>query len=493
MDLVFLTTEAVPFAKTGGLGDVCGALPATLQARGHRVSVIMPAFSSIRNAGLSIEQTDQSFAIPMRDRVIGARLLRSRLPGSEVDVYFIDQPQYFDRPALYGDARGDYQDNCERFSFYCRAALQVIARTSPQVDIVHCNDWQTGLVPAYMKYRLDNHTWMDRARSVMTVHNLAYQGQFWHHDLPLTGLGWEHFHADGLEFYGSLNFLKTGILLADWVTTVSPTYAAEITTAWQGCGLDGVLRSKGDRLVGIANGIDTEHWNPATDPLIPKQYDVTSWKAGKAENKRQLQVKFGLPQLPDVPLIGLVGRLADQKGWDLVVEVMKWHLEQDRPVQWAILGTGELRYHDALAHFAAQYPDRVALELGFSNQLAHWIEAAADLFLMPSRYEPCGLNQLYSLRYGTVPVVTATGGLVDTVVNTTDQSLAAKEATGFHVAQFSATELDAAIGRALSLRYHQPDLWAQLVETGMRADWSWGVSAQQYEEVYADACSLEFS
>ncbi len=369
----------------------------------------------------------------------------------------------------------------------------MIARTSPDVDIVHCNDWQTGLVPAYMKYRLDQHAWMEHARSVMTVHNLAYQGHFWQHDLPLTGLGWEHFNAEGLEFYGSLNFLKTGILLADMVTTVSPTYAKEITSTWHGCGLDGVLRSKGDRLVGITNGIDTAQWNPAIDGLIPTQYDVTNWQQGKAANKLKLQQRFGLTQDAQLPLIGLVGRLADQKGWDLVIDVLRWHLEQNRPVQWAILGTGEVRYHDALAHLAAQYPDRLGLELGFSNQLAHWIEAAADIFVMPSRYEPCGLNQLYSLRYGTVPVVMATGGLVDTVTDATEENLAAKTATGFHINQFDPFSLDHVIGRALAMRYHQPTLWRQLVETGMQGDWSWGVSAQQYERVYAAAATLDFS
>ncbi|MGV3484283.1 MAG: glycogen synthase, partial [Planctomycetaceae bacterium] len=225
MDIVFLSTEAVPFAKTGGLGDVCGSLPAMLADAGHRVALIMPAFRCIRQAGLAIEVTDISFAIAIGDRIVGARVLKSKLPGSSVDVYFVDQPQYYDREGLYGDAAGDHPDNCERFAFFCRAALQVIGRVSPQVDIVHCNDWQTGLVPAYMQYHFESHAWMKHARSVMTVHNLAYQGRFWHYDMPLTGLGWDRFTSAGVEFYGSLNFLKAGILLADTITTVSPTYA----------------------------------------------------------------------------------------------------------------------------------------------------------------------------------------------------------------------------------------------------------------------------
>jgi starch synthase len=490
LDIVFLATEAVPFAKTGGLGDVCGSLPATLAELGHRVTVVMPAFRCIRDSGLPIEVTDISFAISIGDRVVGARLLRSKLPDSEVDVYFIDQPQYYDRPGLYGDANGDYPDNCERFVFFCRAALQAIARISPKVDIVHCNDWQTGLVPAYMKYNFESHRWMKTARSVMTIHNLAYQGRFWHYDMPLTGLGWEHFNAAGLEFYGTLNFLKAGILLADTITTVSPTYAQEIQTNLHGCDLDPVLRSRSERLWGIINGIDLNAWNPAQDPHLAMTYDISNWQAGKAANKQALQAEFGLSRDDHMPMIGLVGRLADQKGWDIITDVMRWHLEDNRPVQWVVLGTGEIRYHDALSEFASHYPDRFGLRLGFANALAHRIEAGADLFLMPSRYEPCGLNQLYSLRYGTVPIVMATGGLVDTVTDTNDQTLSDGTATGFHMNSFSPESLDQVIGKALSMRYHDRSAWTAMVERGMSEDWSWRRSALRYLEVYAATLSL---
>jgi len=501
LDIVFLSTEAVPFAKTGGLGDVCGALPATLAAAGHRVTLIMPAFRSIRDSDVPIETTDTSVSVEIGGRVVGARLLRSNLPGSDVNVYFIDQPQFYDRPGLYGDANGDHHDNCERFAFFCRAALQVISRVSPQVDIVNCNDWQTGLVPAYMAYRFESHPWMEHARSVMTIHNLAYQGRFWHLDMPLTGLGWERFTPEGLEFYGGLNFLKTGILLADMITTVSPTYAQEIQTDWHGCGLDAVLRGRANqagsnddsacRLRGITNGIDDAIWNPATDSHLTKTYDVRSRVAGKAANKLSLQNEFSLSLNPDIPMIGLIGRLADQKGWDLVIEVMGWSLEQNRPVQWMILGTGEVRYHDALSAFASRYGENVGLRLGFSDSLAHRIEAGSDLFLMPSRYEPCGLNQLYSLRYGTVPVVMATGGLVDTVTDLNEESAAKGTATGFHIHAFNPEAIDRVIGRALAIRYHAPNTWDSMVEHGMGADWSWRKSAQQYQEVYAETLSLE--
>jgi len=512
LNIVFLSTEAVPLAKTGGLADVCGALPTQLARRGHQVSLIMPAFRSIYASGIPIEPTEISFALPMRGSVVGARLLKAELPGGDdnpVEVYFIDQPQYYDRPSLYGDASGDYPDNCERFAFFCRGAVHAIERLGRPVDIVHCNDWQTGLVPAYMTLEETRRPWMKRARSVLTIHNLAYQGHFWHWDYPLTGLDWKHFRPEGLEFYGHLNMLKTGIVYADKITTVSPTYAKEIQSELHGCGLDPLLRSRSDVLHGITNGIDDEIWNPATDKYLrlPHQrglppapsssepggsgnYDVDTWEVGKAIQKRRLQEAFDLRVDPELPLIGLVGRLAGQKGWDLIIEVLRGHLEQTRPTQWVILGTGEPRYHEQLTALASIYPERFGLKLGFSDELAHQIEAAADIFVMPSRYEPCGLNQLYSLRYGTVPVVTATGGLVDTVVDATPENLAAGTATGFHVREFSAAELDRTLGLALQMRFHDKKNWRTLVESGMRQDWSWGKSAAQYEKLYAATIPL---
>ncbi|WP_164100918.1 glycogen synthase GlgA [Candidatus Laterigemmans baculatus] len=486
MEVVFLTTEAVPFAKTGGLADVCGALPTRLANRGHRPVVIMPAFQQIYNAGLPIETTDISFAIPINDKIVGARLLRSRLPDSEVPVYFIDQPEYFGRPALYGDAAGDYVDNCERFAFFCRAALHAITRLDLKVDIVHCNDWQTGLVPAYIRTSFENHPWMAAAATVMTVHNLAYQGQFWHWDMLLTGLGWEHFNSAGMEFYGHLNLLKTGLVFADSLSTVSPQYAKEIQTAEHGCGLDGVLRARSANLVGIINGVDGAIWNPATDPHLSQNYNADSYREGKAANRTSLRAEFGLPDDPNVPLIGLIGRLADQKGWDLVIEAMRQELQKGTPMQWVVLGTGDPRYHDALQELANAHPDRLGLRLGFSNPLAHKIEAASDIFLMPSRYEPCGLNQLYSLLYGAVPVVNPTGGLADTVVDTTAETLAAGTATGFHMREYSVNGLLDALQRAALVRWDNQPTWDQIVRRGMRQDWSWRKSAAQYEHLYSE-------
>lgn len=497
MNIIYLTTEAVPFAKTGGLADVCGALPARVAALGHRAAVLMPAFRGIRDAGIPVETTDISFAVQMSDKkLVGGRLLKSKLPDSEVDVWFVDQPQYFDRESLYGTSQGDYPDNAERFTFFCRAAMQAISRIGWSVDVVHCNDWQTGLVPALMRATPDEYPWVKNASSVLTIHNLAYQGSFAPEEFQWTGLGWEHFHHDSFEFYHRLNFLKTGIVTADMITTVSPQYAKEIRTHEQGCGLDPILSGISDRVSGITNGIDRSVWNPAVDTRLTEHYDVGTWQQGKLANKRSLQQEFKISECEsladsrDTPLIGLVGRLADQKGWDLIVPVLRRHMEQNRTTQWIVLGSGDPHIENELRQLAGNYSDRFALHVGFSDALAHRIEAGSDLFVMPSRYEPCGLNQLYSLRYGTVPIVTQTGGLADTVTECTDDTIADGTATGFFVPEYTVDALDKSIGRALNMRYHEPKKWSKIIENGMTQDWSWRKSASQYVDLYERTASL---
>lgn len=484
--IVLITTEAVPFAKTGGLADVCGALPIRLARRGHQCTVIMPAFRQIHSAGLPIQTTDISFAVPIGDHVIGGRLLVSKLPESDVTVYFLDQPQYFNRPSLYGDGHGDYRDNCERFAFFCRGALHAIDRLDLQPEIVHCNDWQTGLIPAYVRTGLEHHRWMPQAATVMTIHNLAYQGRFWHWDMLLTGLDWTYFNPAGMEFYGHLNLLKTGIVFADAISTVSPQYAREIQTSEHGCGLEGVLANRHHDLTGIINGVDSSHWNPRTDRLLVANYDQDNWVEGKGVNRRSVRAEFGLPDDPNIPMIGLIGRLAEQKGWDLILAAMHRLLEEQRPLQWVILGTGDSHYQEELQRLADRYPGVLGLRLGFSNELAHRIEAASDIFLMPSRYEPCGLNQLYSLMYGAVPVVHPTGGLVDTVVNATPESIAAGTATGFYLPEYSSAGLIDALWRAALMRWDDWATWQQIVRTGMQQDFSWRRSAQLYEHLYTE-------
>ena len=493
VNIVYLTTEAVPFAKTGGLADVCGTLPSRVAALGHRAAIIMPAFRSVYQSHAGVEPTDISFAIPMSPRkLVGCRLLRGRLPSAHhVPVWFIDQPQYFDRDSLYGTATGDYPDNAERFAFFCRAAIQAMQRIGWNFDIVHCNDWQTGPIPSLLAADRDLSPALGNHATFMTVHNLAYQGNFAKSAFEWLGLDWSHFNQNEFEFYDRVNFLKAGIAAADTITTVSPRYAKEIQTAEHGCGLEAVLENVADRVSGITNGIDQSIWNPETDTKLVANYNVKTWQEGKLANKNALQQQFGLEQSDDVPMIGLVGRLAEQKGWDLILPVLHWHLRENRPTQWIILGSGDAHYERQLRELNEAHPNRFALHVGFNDMLAHRIEAGSDIFLMPSHYEPCGLNQLYSIRYGTVPIVTPTGGLADTVTDCDERSLANKTATGFHLHTMTAQGLDDAIGRALYLRYHQPRLWAQIIDTGMCQDWSWKKSAMEYESLYAKTLALK--
>jgi starch synthase len=486
LNIVFASSEIAPFAKTGGLADVCGSLPVELHRLGHNVAAIMPAYRQVKSSGQPIEPLGVKFDIPIGNKIVRGRLLRGQLPGSDVPVFFVEQDDYFDRPELYRSKGEDYKDNCERFVFFCRAALESIRLLHLTVDVVHCHDWQTSLIPAYLKIEYAHTQGYESLASLLTIHNLGYQGIFWHWDMLLTGLDWKYFNWNQMEFYGKLNLLKTGLVFADWLTSVSPTYAKEIQSDPLGCGLDGVLRQRTESLTGIVNGADYSVWNPATDPHLPRKYDASNWQEGKAACKAALQSELGLPERDRTPIVALIGRLADQKGWDLVLELMRrWATEMD--VQWVVLGTGEPFYHDALGHLARDFPQRIAARLEFSDPLAHRIEAGADMFLMPSRYEPCGLNQLYSLKYGTVPVVRATGGLVDTVADTTPETLAAGAATGFQFEAYNPSVLDATLRRAVETYWQNAAVWRQLIEAGMQQDWSWNNSAQRYLEVYASA------
>lgn len=485
MNILLATSEAVPFAKTGGLADVCGALPAEIARLGHDVAVIMPAYRQVREAGLPIDDTGIDLAIPIGRKTVTGSLLRGQLPDTSVPVYFVDQPGYFDRPGLYQSEGKDYIDNCERFVFFCRAVLEAIDRLHLPVDILHANDWQTGLVPAYLKTEYAGVPGYEQIRSVLTIHNMAYQGQFWHWDMLLTGIDWKYFNWQQMEFFGKLNLLKTGLVFADYLTTVSPRYAQEIQTPEHGCGLEGVLSGRSRSLTGIINGVDYRQWNPATDPHLAQQYDAGSFGIGKPACKQALQAELGLPQDAATPLLGIVGRLVDQKGLDLITQVLKDTLPTHH-TQWAILGTGEQKYHELLPTLAARYPDRLAVRLDFSDPLAHRIEAGADIFVMPSRFEPCGLNQLYSLRYGTVPLVRATGGLADTITDVTPQTLEAGTANGFSFFDYSTTALSATLDRALAT-YADRDTWRRIVGAGMAQDWSWARSARQYVSLYEEA------
>ncbi len=482
MNILIASSEVTPFSKTGGLADVCGALPGALRKLGHQPIVFTPAYRQVRQSGVALEPTDITFEIPIGSKVMIGRLLSAQLPGSDVRTYFVDQPEYYDRPQLYQEQGQDYKDNCERFVFFSRAVMESIRLLDLAIDVIHCNDWQTGLIPALLRIEYQHARGYDDIVSLMTIHNMAYQGQFWHWDMSLTGLDWKYFNWRQMEFWGGLNLLKTGLVFADAISTVSPRYAREIQGEL-GCGLEGVLQQRAEHLFGIINGVDYALWDPATDPNLAANYSVENWREGKATCKAALQQELGLPVAADTPLVGLVGRLADQKGWDLVADVMRrW--AQRESVQWAILGTGEPKYHDMLENLAKQCPDRVAIRLGFSDALARRIEAGADMFLMPSLYEPCGLNQLYSLKYGTVPIVRETGGLADSIRDATPENLSNETANGFSFTAYDADQLEATLQRACDTFRTRRDTWKNVVETGMRQDWSWEQSARQYVSVY---------
>jgi starch synthase len=487
MKTLIVASEVVPFAKTGGLADVCGALPLELANLGQEVTVILPAYRHALRAGRPIENTGITLEIPIGQKTVAGTLLKSSLKD-HVPVYLVRQDDYFDRDQLYGENGADYKDNCERFVFFCRAVMEAIRLVPLELDLIHAHDWQAALTCALLKSEYAGVPGYEQLASLFTIHNLAYQGRFWHWDMLLTGMDWKYFNWRQMEFFGDLNLMKTGLVFADALNTVSPRYAHEIQTAEHGCGLEGVLRDRRDVLTGIVNGVDYDEWDPASDPHLATHYTPDEPQPGKAACKAALQKMLGLPEIPNAPLVGFVGRLASQKGLDLIETVLAdWLRTQD--TQWAILGTGEPKYQELLERLADQNPDKIAVKIGFSNPLAHAIEAGADMFLMPSRYEPCGLNQLYSLKYGTIPVVRATGGLADTIVDATDDAIAAGRATGFCFDDYDARSLASALTRAHDTFRDRPKIWRQLMATGMRQDWSWMRSAEKYIDLYRQTVS----
>jgi starch synthase len=492
-------SEVAGFAKTGGLADVAASLPAALAARGVDCAVVMPLFRTCRESKRPLTATEHRFRVPIGDRAVEGRLWRSSLASADIPVFLIEQPEFFDRddPATgqglyqFTNAAGemtDYRDNSARFGFFCRAILEVMRVLNFWPDILHLHDWQTGLAGVYLRELYQKHAKPDlRAkyasiRIVFTIHNLAYQGIFWHLDLPGLGLPWRLFTMDLLEFHGKLNFLKAGLVYADLLTTVSPTYAKEIQTRTLGCGLHGVLMQRSSQLHGIVNGIDERLWNPATDPHLASNYDAASVTQGKSRCKAALQQQFKLDENPKSPLLGIVSRLAQQKGLDLVGQVAADFLRQG--AQLVVLGDGEKKYRQVLQELRQRFPRQVGLHLGYSEPIAHQVEAGADGFLMPSEYEPCGLNQLYSLKYGTLPVVRATGGLADTVTDATPENIAMGRATGFSFLSYRPSAFAEAVQRCLKMFRDEPIAWKHIQQTGMLQDWSWHRSAGEYERLY---------
>jgi starch synthase len=493
MRVLFATSEAAPLVKTGGLGDVAGALPAALAARGADVRVLVPGYRSVMSALVNGQRGDgqkgahggargsarSGVTLPVLAGIPAARLFERHGPG-DVLYYVLDCPALYDRDGgPYQDATGeDWRDNAMRFAQLSRAAALLGRASSPlkwRPDVVHCNDWQTGLAPAYLHYATDA-----RAASVVTIHNLAFQGIFPPGLLATLGLPPASFAMAGLEYHGSISFLKAGLAYADAITTVSPTYAREIQSEPLGFGLQGLLAQRADVLTGILNGIDTVSWDPARDPHIAARYGPDTLDR-KAANKRAVQERMGLAIDATVPLVAMVSRFTEQKGIDLVAEAARWII--GLPAQLVLMGTGA-REHEATVRAVAQrHPGRAGAHIGFDEPLAHLVEAGADVFLMPSRFEPCGLNQMYSQRYGTPPVVHATGGLVDSVVDCTPATLAEGTASGFAFTPATGIALLDAVDRAVAA-YRDPPTWRALQRNGMARDFSWDAAAARYAEIY---------
>jgi starch synthase len=473
-----VTPEAHPFAKTGGLAEVAGALPHALAGAGHSVTLVLPRYRRIEPAGTSSSR----IAITLGGRTQHVTIYERPL-AERVNVALVDAPELFDREELYGTSSGDYPDNAWRFAVFSRAALEHARIKGVRPSIIHAHDWQTGLVPVYQKMHFSSDPIVGGVPAVFTIHNLAFQGVFPHSMIFEIGLGSEVLHIDAMEYWGQINYLKAGINFSEKITTVSPGYAREILRPELGFGLDGVLARRSADLAGILNGIDVTRWNPRADPFVPASFDANDL-TGKNDARKALLEHVGLP-VDDGrarrPVIGLVSRLTDQKGFDLIAAAAEDLMSLD--AVWVMLGSGEPRYEALWRALAARYPKRVSATIGFDERLAHLIEAGADIFLMPSRFEPCGLNQMYSLRYGTVPVVRATGGLDDTVEDF-DESTAS--GTGFKFAEYSPAALVATLRRALAA-YQNPSVWRRMQQAGMQRDHSWDASAREYVKVYRAA------
>lgn len=475
MKILLVASEATPFAKTGGLADVAGALPKALKQLGHDVRIIMPFYSEVQGGGFAVRKGRKSVEVEIEGAPRKGFMRQSSLDG--IPVYFIENREYFQRKHLYGTPAGDYPDNPQRYAFFCRGVLQLLKKMDFRPDIIHCNDWQTALIPLLLKYELAMDPFFMKTASLYTIHNLAYQGLFPPESLAAMGLDWSYFTLDRLEYYGNVNLMKGAILSADIVNTVSETYCREVLTKEMGCGLEGVLAARGEELHGVLNGIDYSEWDPETDGEICRRFSASAM-GGKAYNKRAMQKELGLADEPDIPLLAMVSRLAAQKGLDLLVENFS-RLKKAR-IQLVVLGSGDETYIRALEALRKEGGENISINISFEPKLAHRIYAASDIFLMPSRYEPCGLGQLIALRYGAVPVARKTGGLADTVIDPLDNQ---KEANGFVFEEYTPKAFWRALERAIEA-YADQRGWKKMVRQGMGSDFSWKRSAVKYEELY---------
>jgi starch synthase len=478
-NILLAASEAVPFAKSGGLADVAGALPKALRAMEHDVRVVMPRYYSVDKTRYKLKKLEGSLGVPMGSMgEAWAAVFEGVLPGSDVPVYFIEHEGFFGRSGLYDDGGEAYGDNDTRFIFFSKAVFQLAKMLRFRPDVIHANDWHTAAIPVLLNTTYAFDPDFENTGTLLTIHNLQHQGKFPEGAMDLLGIGWEHFNPDELEEYGGVNLLKGGIVHADAVNAVSRKYAREIRTPEFGWGLERLIDANAHKLYGILNGVDYDEWSPAVDSFIAQQYD-TDDLSGKSVCKRDLQREFGLPERDGVPLIGLVGRLAEQKGIGLLAGAV-WNL-MELDIQIVLLGTGEKWAEHFFGDVASKYPDKFACHIGYRNDLAHRIEAGSDLFLMPSLFEPCGLNQIYSLRYGTLPIVRATGGLDDTIVNYQSDH---RSGTGFKFDFATPEALSGTVKWAVETWYEDPEAIDQMRLNGMHQRFDWGVAARGYSDLY---------
>lgn len=483
LNILFASSEVEPFAKTGGLADVSGSLPKEIRKLSSDIRIFLPHYGTIDSAKYNIEDLPNSeFEIQIGDKKIKGKIKFTSLDvnGKQLTVYFIHNENYFDRGGLYVNPLNnfDYEDNFERFVFFSRGVLEAIKIIGWHPDLIHANDWQTGLIPLYLKTLYKNDPFFVNTKTVFTIHNLAYQGIFDKNELPKTGLPWDVFRIDGVEFYDRINLMKAGIIYSDAITTVSKNYAKEICSSVEfGYGLEGVLAERKSNLFGILNGVDYSVWSPVNDEFIPQKYSGRNI-GKKIVNKKALLEKYRLPFNENIPVIGMISRLADQKGLDLIEAASDELLRLD--LQLVFLGAGDEKYRFFLERIKERIPEKVGVHIGFSNELAHLIEAGSDMYLMPSRYEPCGLNQMYSLKYGTVPIVRATGGLEDSIEEYNSET---KSGTGFKFYDYDKSELSNTVRLALEV-FGDKKSWHQIMKNGMKQDFSWKVSAKKYLQLY---------
>ena len=483
MKIAFVSSEVFPYAKTGGLADVAGSLPIELSKLGHEVKVFMPNYKSIDHNKYFINRIEIIPDFPVRvggwDRDV--KLYNSFLPNSNVEIIFIDHPYYFHRDKIYTEN----WDEDERFIFFQKGFIETLQRLQWKPDVVNCNDWQTGLIPLLVK---DNYNWdsfFDNVKFVYTIHNIAYQGRFGKDTLKRAEIDPKFFNPPGIvEHGGDINFMKAGIMMSEIVSTVSETYAKELLTSEYGAGMEGYLKYREHDFYGIVNGVDYEIWNPEKDESIPHKFSIDDL-SGKKKNKQFLLEKFGLGYSENIPVIGIVSRMVSQKGFDLIAKIMNQLMNMN--IQLIVLGSGEAKYQSLFTNYAYYYPHKVGTYIGFSDELSHLIEAGSDMFLMPSNYEPCGLNQIYSLKYGTVPIVRKTGGLADTVQDWNEyNSYGLDIGNGFSFYDYSPAALLQSIQRAVNDYNHNP-VWQKIMKNGMIKDYSWKHSAEQYVELYKKA------